>query len=506
VSDQSVCDALRSDAALVVIEAPGGCGKTYQGAAYACEAARSSATGRLLVLTHTHAACSVFDSRTRSVASLVDIRTIDSLITEFATAYHRGLGIPADAGTWARRNKDGYDWLAVKAAALVKRFPATARTLACRYSTIICDEHQDSTGERHAFIMAIHEQGAKLRVFADPMQTVFSSKAYPGGCPALDWEALTKTAGRFEELDHPHRWANGCTQLGRWVLSAREALKRGDAVDLRQGRPPSVTVVHAENQAQRPLEYRPLPRDRRPIDDFVDGEDSVMLLTRHNAPTNSLRPFFNRRIPLWEGHTRSALEKYVDALAAADGDRNAVAVAVVALVQEAAVGFTDADFANSLRQDVAEGCRRARRMKPAKVQTLARMIVDQPDHRGASNVLARIAELRANDDDFKSIQIDSVKEFYEGARLGDYDSAEIGFVEISRRRAHSRSSPPIKTISTIHKSKGLECNSAVIAPCDARALPNNKISRCLLYVAMSRPTHRLMFVLPRKDPSPLLLI
>jgi hypothetical protein len=284
-------------------------------------------------------------------------------------------------------------------------------------------------------------------------------------------------------------------------LSAREALKRGDAVDLRQGRPPSVTVVHAENQAQRPLEYRPLPKDRRPIDDFVDGENSVMVLTRHNAATNSLRPFFNRRIPLWEGHTRSALEKYVDA-----GDCNAVAVAVVAFVQEAAVGFTDADFANSLRQDVAEGCRRPRRMKPAKVQTLARMIVDQPDHRGASKVLARIADLRANDDDFKSIQIDSVKEFYEGARIGEYDSAEIGFVEIGRRRAYSRSSPPIKTISTIHKSKGLECNSAVIAPCDARTLPDNQISRCLLYVAMSRPTHRLMFVLPRKDPSPLLLI
>ena len=35
MSDDSVHAALRSDATLVAVEAPGGCGKTYQGAAYA---------------------------------------------------------------------------------------------------------------------------------------------------------------------------------------------------------------------------------------------------------------------------------------------------------------------------------------------------------------------------------------------------------------------------------------------------------------------------------------
>jgi UvrD-like helicase family protein len=506
VSDQSVHDALRSDAPLVVIEAPGGCGKTHQGATYARDIAQLGGDGRLLILTHTHAACSVFDSRTRGVASRVEIRTIDSIIAQLASAYHAGLGLPADAAVWARQNADGYDWLAVKAAALVRRYPAIARSLACRYPVIICDEHQDSTGERHAFIMALHEQGAKLRVFADPMQTVFSARAYIGGCPPLDWPALTRAAGRFEKLDQPHRWNRGCPLLGRWVLNARAALKRGDPVDLRQGLPPSVTVVRADNQAQRNLEFRPANADRRPIDAFTDGQNTLMVLTHHNRAARSLRPAFNRRILLWEGHTRSALETYVDALTAANGNRDAVAAAVIAFIRRTTVGFSDNAFANTFTQDVTDGCQRARRFKPGKLQELARFIVAEPDHHGASKVLARIAELRAADDDFRPIQIDALREFHEAARLGGFETAEAGFAELSHRRTYTRPSPPDKAISTIHKAKGLECHSVIIAPCDATAFRNDQVSRCLLYVAMSRPTHRLMFVVPRNNPSPLLLL
>lgn len=63
MSDASVAAALRSTASLVVIEAPGGCGKTYQGAQFAAEAAADSES-RILILTHTHAACDVFSERT----------------------------------------------------------------------------------------------------------------------------------------------------------------------------------------------------------------------------------------------------------------------------------------------------------------------------------------------------------------------------------------------------------------------------------------------------------
>lgn len=74
-----------------------GCGKTTSGADYAREAALTGVGSRLLILTHTHAACSVFAERTRGVGSGVEIRTIDSIIAHIASAYHIGLGLPADA-------------------------------------------------------------------------------------------------------------------------------------------------------------------------------------------------------------------------------------------------------------------------------------------------------------------------------------------------------------------------------------------------------------------------
>jgi DNA helicase-2/ATP-dependent DNA helicase PcrA len=113
-----------------------------------------------------------------------------------------------------------------------------------------------------------------------------------------------------------------------------------------------VSVVRADNQAQRALEYRPAPADRRPLDLFVDAPGSLMVLTRNNLATQSLRSAFNRRLLLWEGHTRNAMENYVEALTAGNGDRNAVAAAVVAFIQDTAVGFTGGAFADTFTQDV----------------------------------------------------------------------------------------------------------------------------------------------------------
>ena len=84
MSDVSVAAALRSPARLVVVEAPAGCGKTFQGAEYAREIAGKIGDRRVLILTHTHAACDVFASRTRGTEGRVDIRTIDRLIGQIA--------------------------------------------------------------------------------------------------------------------------------------------------------------------------------------------------------------------------------------------------------------------------------------------------------------------------------------------------------------------------------------------------------------------------------------
>ena len=145
MSDVSVATALRSPVRLVVVEAPAGCGKTYQGAGYARDIASRIDGGRVLILTHTHAACSVFASQTRDFGGRVDIRTIDSLIAQIAGAYHLSLELPADTGSWVRNRENGYDELAAKVAGLLRATPMIARSLAQRYPIVICDEHQDAS-------------------------------------------------------------------------------------------------------------------------------------------------------------------------------------------------------------------------------------------------------------------------------------------------------------------------------------------------------------------------
>jgi UvrD-like helicase C-terminal domain/AAA domain len=506
VSDESVHAALRSDTPLVVVEAPAGCGKTTKGADYAREIAAADAAQRILILTHTHAACSVFADRTRGVGSRVEIRTIDSVIMHIASAYHVGLGLPPDVAAWVRQRQDGHAELAMSVATFLLRHPMIVVSLAQRHRVVICDEHQDSSGEQHSIVMALQAHGAKLRIFGDPMQKIFKERARVRTCAPCDWQGLTRQAHAFERLDFPHRWTSGCPQLGQWTLRARTALKTGGTIDLRNGLPPSVAVVFAENQSHRNLDYQLSGRDRRQIDAFARAQASLLILTPYNDTARSFRGFFNRRIPLWEGHTRDGFEKLVDAITAGQGDCAAIAAAIVAFMGRVSKGFSPSAFGNSLEKEVREGCTRNCRGKPATIQELARFLVTDPTHCGVSKMLHRLSELVNTDREFADVKIDCWREFREAIRLGDFDTADNGFAEITHRRIYSRPKPPEKAISTIHKAKGLECDAVIVMPCDAKTFPEKREARCLLYVALSRAKNRLMLVVSRNSPSPLLTI
>lgn len=504
MSDESVRAALRSDAPLVVVEAPAGCGKTHQGADFAREMAATGKSGRLLILAHTHAACSMFSAHTRNVGSRIEIRTIDSLIGQIASAYHKGLQLPADIPGWVRQRKEGHAELAGKVAALLKRYPMIAASLVQRHPIAICDEHQDSSGNQHSVVMALLGQGARVRIFADPMQNIFNDRV---GDDSLtwDWKTLTSRAQAFEQLDVPHRWKNGCPQLGQWILKAREALKTQGKVNLRNGRPPSVNIVFGENIARKNFDYQLSDQDRKPVDAFEKAQQSLLILTRYNNTAGSLRSFFNRRIPLWEGHARTSLEKLMNVVHCSEGDPAIVAQGVVEFMGNIGKGFSPSAFGNELERQAQEGCRAKRRGKPAKIQALARLLVDNPDHRGVARMLRRLWELKtSSDSDFADVEVDCYKEFWDAIRLEGFEAADVGLAEITHRRAYSHPKPPEKSISTIHKAKGLECGGVIILPCDAKTFPDKPATRCLLYVALSRAKDRLMLVVSRNNPSPLL--
>jgi DNA helicase-2/ATP-dependent DNA helicase PcrA len=207
----------------------------------------------------------------------------------------------------------------VKVATFIDHHPMVSALLARRYPVVVCDEHQDCSGGQHAIAMALHRQGARLRVFADPMQRIYKDNSLPGGQPPPDWASLARSAGAFEELDTPHRWHDGCAELGAWTLGARRILKAGGRIDLRGKLPRGVEVVLADNQARRYGDYQLAAADRRAIDDFERAHDSLLIVSHFAKTAQNLRAFFGRRLPLWEGHTRPALVGLIEATRAQQG-------------------------------------------------------------------------------------------------------------------------------------------------------------------------------------------
>jgi hypothetical protein len=508
MSDASVTAALQSPSRLVVVEAPAGCGKTFQGAQYAGGIAGKIGLGRVLILAHTHAACDVFASRTRGTLGRVDIRTIDSLISQIATAYHLALGLPANTSAWARSRKNGYDELASKVAALLRTSPMIARSLAQRYPIVVCDEHQDASADQHAIALTCHEGGASVRVFGDPMQRIFGSKKEAEiETDNQRWESLKQKADSFDELNEPHRWFDGSDPLGRWILEARTTLRSGGHIDLRGSLPQGIRVLFAENQSPKQHGGYRLARDEAaPIYDLVKATKSLLVLSAHNATVVALRAFFGRRLPIWEGHVRNGLSMLVASEQKHKGDANSIAQAVVRFLNHVATGFSPSAYGKVLLDEVSDECVAKRKGKPAILQTLARIILDHPDHTGVSKVLLQLHELVASNPAFKGVKVNYYSEFWDAVQIGQFDSPDEGFAEISRRRSYARPFPPAKAISTIHKAKGLERSDVLIMPCDAQHFSDTPSDRGLFYVAMSRASRSLTFVVSRENPSPLVVL
>ena len=507
MSEDSAASALRSNARLVVIEAPAGCGKTHQGAKYAGDVAPLIGRGRVLILTHTHAACDVFASRTSSLRSRVDIRTIDSLIVQIATAYHSALQLPHDTGAWARSRKDGYSDLAAKVADLLRLSPMVGRSLAQRYPVIICDEHQDASADQEAVVLTCHDAGASVRIFGDPMQRIYGGRKKAAiDADSQRWENLKRWADRFEELDRPRRWSSGSEPLGYWILAAREALRSGGQVDLRGNLPQGVLVIVTENQAPRHGVYQPTSEAGKAIRKVVKDADSMLVLAAHNATVDGLRGFFFRSVPIWEGHVREGLSTLVGVVQAHTGNAARIAQAAIDFLKHVATGFSPSAYGNALLAEVCAGCIAKRSGKPAKLQALGRLLLAEPNHKGIAHFLRQLEVLIKTDTAFETVKLDCHREFWDAVHLGDFDDPSEGFAEISRRRSSMPQSVPSKALSNVHKAKGLECSHVLIVPCDALHFGDSSAARCSLYVAISRATRSLTIVASRQKPSPLITI
>jgi hypothetical protein len=507
VSDESVAALLRSNEPLVVIEAAAGCGKTFQGSAYARDASQTLDQGRLLILTHTHGACGVFAERTSGLARRVEIRTIDSLIGQVASIYRRALGLPDDLSTWAYQNDgEGFEIMAGKVASYLEYHPIVRQALARRYPLVICDEHQDASEAQHRIIMALHVGGARLRIFGDPLQTIFASgNAKSDGAMAVAlarWEAM-KVSAAFDELDFPHRWSDGSPDLGRWILEARAELKVGRPISLPGATVHGLNIVQANNIAPARSVYQVGREERRRIDAATAND--VMVLASTNERVGALSAFWRRRIPVWEGYTRPALADLVQTARQHQGSAEQMAQAMLTFATSIGIGFSSSSHGSRLLKEVREGCTKSARGKPANIQKLARHLLEAPNHNGVANALDELNRLiEEQAEGFGDIKIVHRSELRDAIRLKAFSCPEEGYAEIARRRSHVLPKPPARALSTIHKAKGLECDNAVLIAGDKDQFGGSCYARCKLYVAISRAKKSLTVVVSPNNCSPLL--
>nr|WP_276509764.1 UvrD-helicase domain-containing protein [Tardiphaga robiniae] len=493
---------MRSEMPLVLIEAPAGCGKTHQGAIFAAETAARNKRGRLLILTHTHAARSVFAGRTKSGS--VSIRTIDSFLTEIATAYHAALDLPLDVGRWARES-GGYDDVARRCRQFLEGSSMVASMLADRHPWIVCDEHQDASEDQHRAIMAIHSAGARVRVFGDPMQMIFAKTEKEIQRNLKRWEDL-KARGVWGELEHPHRWHPHSPELGEWVLQARHILRDGGSIDL-TGRLPRGLAVHiAENSAPIPRNSMSMTAEHRaPINALTRRDRSLLVLASGNERVEHLNGFFGRSMPIWEGHTRDHLTALITCVRSASGDVGTISDGLLDFVYATTARFSASSHGNRLKAQIENGCSKRARGATVHLQVMARHLIDEPDHRGIAKVLLKLTELvRAKEEGFAEVALDLKSEIREAIQIGRFLNADEGFAEVSRRRSFTHPKPAPRSLSTVHKSKGLECDHALMMLCDKQSFSNSLYKRRVFYVGISRAKKALALVISRNDPVPFL--
>lgn len=482
-------ETLHSDAPLVVIEAAAGCGKTWTAAKFARDMSARLRSERVLLLSHTHAACGEFHRRCEGHGLRVDVETCDSFALKVVAPYAQALGLPHPIDTMiGRTNGISFAALTAKAVDLVKRAPTIARLIGAQYPVIILDEHQDASAAQHELAMILMRiGGSRLRIFGDPMQAL-----HPGTADQyVDWDRLWADCPDRLELTEPHRWKEA-PGLGQWVTAARATLRAGNAVVMRDA-PPEVQLLATSGLAGRGR-FKDHERAGKLLHAFLNGGDGRIAILAHLGDmVRALAQGARWRAGVNEGAVLEHLDRLLVEAEAEGVDAAALAAAFIAFADEIGSGF-----AKPMREGLAKRAGATLNQKgagPAQQPWLSILdaIYDDPCHRGLAAAMNRLA--RSPPAPYRVRLSDHAAAL---RSLGRTDDARGHLHALSRLRRRRRL-PPL-SVSTVHKAKGLEFRRVLVCPADRNQYPSNPYGARLLYVAMSRATHRLVIVTDTASP------
>lgn len=283
------------------VVAAAGCGKTDAIAA----AVASTAEGRQLVLTHTHAGVKALRQRLQKYKApkgQYHVDTIAGWALGYAAHYPILSGFKETEPTAASWN------FVYDAAARVLDSTAVRRVVTESYAGVYVDEYQDCTIGQHRLVLRIADL-LPCRVLGDPLQAIFDFDREP----PINWAAdVEESFERLPELVYPWRWTPTNPDLGRRLTEIRTALLAGDEIDV--GVPP--------------IAWRPISpgADRRACLDVARLTGSVLAIHKWPASCHALARNLKGRFTSMEQMESPDLMKWAAVIDRAKGAPRALRV------------------------------------------------------------------------------------------------------------------------------------------------------------------------------------
>jgi hypothetical protein len=485
---------LASDVAQVLVEAPAGCGKTYEAVRLGCAvAARLQPYERVLLLTHTNAARNEFDQRSgeRPGGSRVRISTLDAFFLEICTPYTTPLDLPASIKSGIDAGTVTFGALAAKALELMRRAPSIAVLIGSRYPFIILDEHQDASASQHDCIIAIAAaSGARLRFFGDSMQAIYE---FAGGM--VSFEDLAKTVDARCELFTPWRWREN-KELGEWILKARAALAICKPLPIGAA-PKSVTIERVGTLADpgyaRHYDVALLAIVRR-----FGNYSNAVVLARTNAQAEALDKQTAGLFSINEGSDFQMARDFLRDITTLAGRKKQMAERLVKLIVSTSIGFDTARreqvSAALLDDEIVVG----RKKQATPILRAAKLIYGDPSVGAACRAVGEII-------DQPPLWIKRFTKPQNLALIGCLGAHDDGHdVALEAAITHERQlrKKNERTVGTIHKAKGCEYHNVLIWNFSDVDFPISEDAARLAYVAVSRAIESLIIVAPGAAVSP----
>lgn len=222
------------------VELPAGGGKTWLVVDTLREVA--AASGKTLVLTHTHAGVHSIRNKMRILGVSPDaahVGTITSLAFELARSYSRiaGLAVP-ETPNWDQ--SAAY----IEGACRVLGNRHIRDVMAGSYSHVLIDEYQDCSLAQHELTLELARAIPACAVFGDRLQGIFGFRD-----TIVDWESDVLPHFPAFPVDYvPRRWVEHNQPLGEWLHAIRARLQPGSQITFQTDLPPGVTFIAATPQ------------------------------------------------------------------------------------------------------------------------------------------------------------------------------------------------------------------------------------------------------------------